>query len=128
VRLAERARRIAHHTHAAVQRAGDRLDARRDRVVAAPARVLDRHHQHLARSAGVLARRPAAVLDRTGERLDHAEARVRLLDPVNVLKRGWSITRDGDGNVVRSAADVAPGAALVTQVADGTITSTVDPA
>jgi exodeoxyribonuclease VII large subunit len=128
VALAERTRRVAHHTHAAVQRADDRLDARRDRLVAAPTRALRQHDQHLTAAAGVLSHRPLAVLGRQAERLDGIEARVRLLDPVNVLQRGWSITRDGDGNVVRSTGDVAAGTSLVTQLADGTIASTVDPA
>ncbi len=37
------------------------------------------------------------------------EARVRALDPVNVLARGWSITRTADGRVVRDPAEVAAG-------------------
>jgi exodeoxyribonuclease VII large subunit len=41
------------------------------------------------------------------------------------LARGWSITRGPDGAVVRSVADVSTGAELTTQVADGTITSTI---
>jgi exodeoxyribonuclease VII large subunit len=128
VALAERTRRVAHHTQAAVQRADDRLDARRDRLVAAPARALRHHEQHITAAAGVLAVRPGAMLHRQAERLDGIEARVRLLDPVNVLQRGWSITRDTDGNVIRSTSDVTSGTALLTQLADGTIASTVDPA
>jgi len=126
VALAERARRAAHHTHAALQRADARLDARRTRLVDTPARVLHREQQHLDAAAAALARRPGALLDRAAERLDHVAERVRLLDPVHALRRGWSITRDADGNVVRSVADASAGASLVTQVADGTITSTVE--
>jgi exodeoxyribonuclease VII large subunit len=128
VALSERTRRVAHHTHAALQRADDRLDARRDRLAAAPAHVLRQHDQRLTAAVGVLALRPGAVLHRQSERLDGVEARVRLLDPVNVLQRGWSITRDGHGHIVRSIGDVAAGTSLVTQLADGTIASTVDPA
>ncbi len=51
-------------------------------------------------------------------------ARLRAVDPVQTLARGWSITRTADGTVVRRSADVAPGDTLVTTVADGTITST----
>ena len=49
-----------------------------------------------------------------------------LLDPVNLLRRGWSITRDADGNVVTSVADVALGSTIVTQVADGRLTSRIE--
>ena len=58
-------------------------------------------------------------------RLDAAAARTRSLDPAVALARGWSITRGPDGAVVRSAADVEPGAELITTVADGTIASTI---
>jgi exodeoxyribonuclease VII large subunit len=51
---------------------------------------------------------------------------VRLLDPVHVLARGWSITRNARGEVVRSVADTAPGERIVTLLADGAVTSTVD--
>ena len=40
-------------------------------------------------------------------RLDSHEAVVRALDPRRVLERGYSITRDGDGRVVRQADRVA---------------------
>ena len=57
--------------------------------------------------------------------LETAAARTNALDPSVALARGWSITRGPDGAVVRSVADVSAGAELTTQVADGTITSTI---
>ena len=57
--------------------------------------------------------------------LETAAARTNALDPSVALARGWSITRGPDGAVVRSVADVSTGAELTTQVADGTITSTI---
>jgi exodeoxyribonuclease VII large subunit len=51
--------------------------------------------------------------------------KVELLDPIHTMSRGWSITRDAQGNVVRSVRDVAQGDILVTTVADGDVTSTV---
>ena len=59
--------------------------------------------------------------------LGSIEARVRSLDPVNVLARGWSITRVTDGRVVRSPADVAAGEILVTQLAAGSLRSRAEP-
>ena len=50
---------------------------------------------------------------------------MRALDPAVALARGWSITRTDDGRVVRSIADLQPGAAITTRVADGTATSTI---
>jgi exodeoxyribonuclease VII large subunit len=57
--------------------------------------------------------------------VDGVEAQVRALDPARTLARGWSITRDAGGRVVRSAAQVAAGDRLVTTVADGEVTSEV---
>ena len=51
--------------------------------------------------------------------VDAVAARVRLLDPVHTMARGWSITRTGDGTVVRSADDLAPGATIITTFATG---------
>ena len=51
-----------------------------------------------------LVARVPAVLDGETRHLAGLEARVRGLDPVNVLARGWSITRAADGRVVRDPA------------------------
>ncbi|MSW20202.1 MAG: hypothetical protein F2873_04830 [Actinobacteria bacterium] len=85
-------------------------------------------NQALTRTATAQQRLVVATrthVSRATARLDSAENHVRLLDPVHTLARGWSITRNGKGNVVRSVADTSPGDALVTTVADGTIRSTV---
>ena len=52
---------------------------------------------------------------------------MRSLDPVNVLARGWSITRAADGRVVRSPDDVAAGEILTTQLATGSLRSRAEP-
>jgi exodeoxyribonuclease VII large subunit len=48
-----------------------------------------------------------------------------LLSPLSVLERGYSLTRTAEGALVRSVADAAAGAELVTQVKDGRIESVV---
>ena len=78
------------------------------------------------RLAVQLAQRAPRSLDRATRLVDHVETRVRALDPARVLARGWSITRDEHGRLVRSTGDVVPGTALVTTVADGVVRSTVD--
>ena len=47
------------------------------------------------------------------------------VDPRQVLQRGYSLTRNADGTLIRSVADIAPGESIVTVVADGDHTSTV---
>jgi exodeoxyribonuclease VII large subunit len=45
---------------------------------------------------------------------------------VNVLARGWSITRGPDGTIVRSPADLAAGDVLTTELAGGAVRSRVE--
>lgn len=58
------------------------------------------------------------------ERLGRLAERLRLLSPLSVLDRGYSITLDADtGAVVRDAAGVKPGRRLVTRLRDGRVRS-----
>jgi exodeoxyribonuclease VII large subunit len=70
--------------------------------------------------------RPRIALERQALRVAMHTSAVRLLDPVTTMARGWSITRDADGKVVRSHSDVSPGEKITTLLADGSITSTVE--
>jgi exodeoxyribonuclease VII large subunit len=101
--LGKLAREIGVRTLTAVTRADERLD---DRV-------------------GRLQRRAPQILSECALAIDNLEKRVALLDPANVLARGWSITRTADGRVVRSVADVTTGDTLVTTTGDGSVTSNV---
>ena len=58
-------------------------------------------------------------------RLVELERRLRVLDPVNVLARGWSITRRSDGQLITKKEQVKKGEILITAVSNGTVVSTV---
>ena len=103
-RLNNVAREIGIHTRSAVDRADERLSDR------------------IAR----LARRGPQLIAEFNSRIDNFEARVRLLDPKNVLARGWSITRRADGKIVRNVSDVKAGEILTTVLQDGNVNSTVN--
>ncbi len=60
--------------------------------------------------------------------LQHAEAQLRMLNPKGVLARGYSLTRLPDGRLLRAVAEAVPGLRLMTELADGTVGSTVEPA
>ncbi|HEX3393983.1 MAG TPA: exodeoxyribonuclease VII large subunit [Acidimicrobiales bacterium] len=47
-------------------------------------------------------------------------------DPVRQLERGWTLTLDADGALVRRAADVRPGQRIATRFVDGQRTSVVE--
>ncbi len=120
--------------------AADRLGRAARATVQTGARRIDGLAGRLASEAAAACRAQAAAvaghqarLGRTAPRLVRdAEAsvtaaanRVRALDPALVLARGWSVTRDRAGRVVRSAADLVPGDELVTTFSDGAATSRV---
>jgi exodeoxyribonuclease VII large subunit len=52
-------------------------------------------------------------------------ARLDALSPLRVLERGYSITRDAEGRVIRSVSDVADGDEITTRLAEGEIKSKV---
>jgi exodeoxyribonuclease VII large subunit len=57
--------------------------------------------------------------------LSALNARLHSLSPLAVLERGYALVLDAQGGLVRSIAQIAPGNALVTRLADGTFTSHV---
>ena len=102
-RLAERASKVKTRIIDALQHAATALSVASDRI----------------------RRRPLDVLIGSGKFIDSAAHRLRLLDPVNTMARGWTITRSYSGVVVRAAAQLKPGDVLITSFQDGTSTSEV---
>jgi exodeoxyribonuclease VII large subunit len=125
--LSDRAHRIARNTHAAVERADERLATRLERVRAAPPRRLDEAASGMAVAADRLRRRAPQLVAAEQRHVDAVAARLSLLDPANLLRRGWSITRTAGGDVVRSVDQLATGDTILSRFADGEIASTVTP-
>ena len=88
--------------------------------------AVERARSRIAVSVERLRSRPRTALERQSQKLMMHAASVRLLDPVTTMARGWSITRDSSGNAVRSISDIKKGDTVVTALADGSITSTVE--
>jgi exonuclease VII large subunit len=124
--LHDYARRTRRGAPGAVVRELAELERRRGRVEElatrgtrdAVVRLDDRHRAVVA--AGTRLTRGEA------RRLDGAEACLRALDPQRVLERGYSITRDGGGAVLRGVDALAPGDPLHTRFAVGEATSRVE--
>jgi exodeoxyribonuclease VII large subunit len=123
--LAGRGTRVGRSAQGALARSTATLDRAAGRVESGSRAHLRGHGLELAAAAARLAQRAPRVLAAAGRDLDAVEAQVRALDPTRALARGWSITRDARGRVVRSAAAVSAGDELVTTLADGSVRSTV---
>jgi exodeoxyribonuclease VII large subunit len=73
----------------------------------------------------LLARLTKQKIDNARERFQRADAILRVLGPDATLRRGYSITTDGDGKVIRSVATVRPKMKIRTRVSDGEFRSDV---
>ena len=81
--------------------------------------------QRLQVAASRLHPRMDAALRTAESAVREQHAKLNLLNPYAVLERGYSITTDAEGRIVRKTADVASGDLLSTRLSDGTLVSTV---
>ena len=68
----------------------------------------------------------ALAVEKKGARIDRSAAKLSVLSPYSVLERGYSLTTDSSGAVVKSADAVAPGDVITTRLMSGEIRSTVE--
>jgi exodeoxyribonuclease VII large subunit len=97
-----------------------------DRLRQVTENSLVRARSRIALAVERLRTRPRTALDKQTQRLALHASSLRLLDPVTTMARGWSITRNAKGEVIRSKDDVKKGDTLVTLLAVGSISSTVE--
>jgi exodeoxyribonuclease VII large subunit len=105
--------------------AESRLNERGNAIRTKAITAVERAHTHVALSASRLAARPISLLATHESQVNYLAERVRLLDPVNTMARGWSITRTATGVTLRKAGDAISGDDIVTTFSDGTVVSTV---
>ncbi len=92
-----------------------------------PAQILAQRAERFLQARRQLQSQARLGWEQWHTRLKHAEGRLRLLSPMNVLERGYSITSDAaSGNVIRSAGEVRPGQRLQTRLQSGQIRSVVE--
>lgn len=115
--------RMARRIELARQRV-DAFEARRSfRAPLERIRDLDRRLDDLD---GRLRRAIRVPLDKVNSKLAAAAARLETLSPLNVLSRGYSLTRTDDGSVIRDVADLEPGQRITTRVNRGAIVSRIE--
>jgi exodeoxyribonuclease VII large subunit len=115
---------------AAVETGAQAHQARLDRARAAhrtqhPARVVQRRGEHLAQLGARLMRSSQQTLAGRGDRLKHLAELLRALGPQSAFLRGFSITTDAGGRILRGITGIQPGDVIHTRLADGSIASRV---
>jgi exodeoxyribonuclease VII large subunit len=112
-----------------------RVQASRDRVVtlarsrifADPSRLVRDRRDAVDQFGRRLRRLARLAIDRAGERVAAAAARLEAGSPLHLLARGWSVTwREHEATAVKSVVGLAAGDALITQLADGRVWSRVE--
>jgi len=88
-----------------------------------PAARIGQHHSDVQDRRNALLRALRLGLQVRASELENVSNRLRLLSPDQVMARGYSITLDARGRIVRKASDVSVGDVLTTTVAEGKIRS-----
>ena len=123
--LSQRATRVARAGRSGAAHALSGLDSRAQRLTQSSAAGLRAAEVRLQTHETAIPRLADRILRTSTTNLNHLDARIRALDPAVLLRRGWSITRDGDGAVITALDKVNPGDTIITQLHDGTIISNV---
>ncbi len=119
--------RLARAGRGASERATMRLDHAGSRLTGhKPAAQLERAAARIADLGRRLAGPPARRLEATESRVALAARALSSTSPFAVLDRGYSLTEDASGALVRDAAQLAEGATITTRFARGAATSRVE--
>ncbi len=115
--LRDRARR---HLDASLRQEISGLAAVRARpCLADPRSGLEARVREVQEQAARARRTLTHRLDRAGDEVRHAQARVRALSPLETLRRGYSVLQTADGGVVTSVDQVGPGTPLSARLSGG---------
>ncbi|OYV04092.1 MAG: hypothetical protein CFE26_18730 [Verrucomicrobiales bacterium VVV1] len=90
-----------------------------------PANVLERRFDHVASLGRRLSRLSDEHLSRRDQQVRRLAGLLRTLGPESAFQRGFSITLDAKGKLVRSTKDLQAGDLLVTKLKDGQVSSRV---
>lgn len=102
------------------------LDHQQKRLAAqSPQQVISRLHTQVSHASQQLRQHMQAILFRQRTQFLTATARLEALSPLATLSRGYSIAKTESGQVLVNSQQVQPGDAVTTQLAHGTVISTV---
>lgn len=109
-----------HHKTACISSLSEALIARR------PHTLVQNRQKTTITLASSLKSCVASRIAQTRARLETLDGKLCAIDPKVVLKRGFTLTEDAQGNLIRSTSKIAEGQKIRTVLADGTIESTVE--
>jgi exodeoxyribonuclease VII large subunit len=109
---------LARTVRLALARDAQVLAHMRDRLRAAPRLAVERESRRVEQARDRLRRAPALAVERKRAALESVAGKLRVLSPLKTLERGYAIVRT-ESQVVRSAADVAPGVRVEVALAEG---------
>ena len=109
----------------ALERDAQRLGRTSERLRAAPRLALERERRRVEQTHERLRRAPALAVERKRAALEATAGKLAALSPKATLGRGYAIVRT-DSRIVVSSADVAPGARVDVQLAEGAFGARVE--
>lgn len=123
----QRVAALRHALEAEVTHKRARLLAAEGRLqLSSPARLLPAAREGLLRRRAALDGAVRSMVLARRARLGSAAGRLQALSPRRVIERGYSITLDGNGALVTSVTQAAPGDVLRTVIRDGELHSRVE--
>ncbi len=87
--------------------------------------LLERRQEKLLSLSRSLTQTVRYHLEQQAASLKTLGAKLELLNPANVLSRGYSVTRNENGEIIRSVGNIRPGSIINSEVADGILTSEI---
>lgn len=102
-----------------------RVDLAAQRLAVVVLAALATSERRVADAIGRLRTLRSSTLNAAKARIDLLATAIESHDPVVLMRRGWSITYDANGRVLKSVKQAKSGAELTTRLADGSVTSTV---
>lgn len=124
-RLDHRARTLRGVVRGQVDSHAHQLEAKGGALARSTLRSLHADEEMLLARSDRLATMPARRLVTEDLRIAQWRRLLGAYDYQRQLERGYSVTRDGSGSVLRSVAGLRPGSRLVTQLSDGEVASEV---
>lgn len=121
-----KAQQISSLLHGRIVQENIRLGQNKRWLLGQSLNLIRNEQKKLENNIVLLCRKPGQLIQGRIELITGMERQVMLLDPVNVLKRGFSLTYRSDGTLIRSASGIEPLDSMVTQFHDGIVQSSVD--